>query len=119
MNGKKVLIVEDDFMLSLINKKYVELMGHKVVASVTSGADAITAAKEYDPDIILMDIRLDGNMDGIETMIESGKFCKAPVIYLTGNSDGENKGRASKTNVLAFCVKPVHFEQLQEYFSKI
>ena len=119
MTQKKVLIVEDDFMLSLINKKYVELMGHKVVAAVTSGAGAIEAAKEYKPDVILMDIRLDGDMDGIDAMNEIAKFSGVPAIYLSGNSDNENKTRAAKTNMIAFCVKPIHLEQLQEFFNKI
>ena len=119
MSSKRILIVEDDFMLSLINKKYMELMGHTVVASVTTGAAAIEATKEHKPDVILMDIRLDGKMDGIETMNEIAKFSSVPAIYLSGNSDFENKERAAKTNMLAFCVKPIHFEQLKEYFSKI
>ncbi len=116
---KKVLIVEDDFMLSMINRKYVELMGHVVVDSVTNGADAIDAAKKHSPDVILMDLRLDGDMDGIQAMIEIAKFSEAKAIYLTGNSDEENKGRAQETNMLAFCVKPVHFEQLQQLFSQL
>lgn len=116
---KKVLIVEDDFMLSMINRKYLELMGHKVVGSVTNGPDAIEAVKQHNPDVILMDLRLDGEMDGITAMEEIAKFSKVPAIYLTGNSDEENKTRATQTNMLAFCVKPVHFEQLQQLFLKI
>jgi len=114
---KTVLIVEDDFMLSMINRKYIELMGHKVVSCVTNGPDAIEAVREHDPDIILMDLRLDGEMDGIDTMLEIAKISKAFAIYLTGNSDYENKSRAQQTNMLAFCVKPVHFEQLQQLFA--
>ncbi len=119
MDVKKVLIVEDDFILSLINKKYVELMGYKVIASVITGLDAIAAVREHKPDVILMDIRLEGEMDGIDAMMEIAKFSTVPVIYLSGNSDIENKERAAKTNMLAFFVKPIHFEQLQELFSKI
>ncbi len=119
METKKVLIVEDDFMLSLINKKYVELMGHNVVAAVTNGIDAIKAVKDHSPDVILMDIRLDGTMDGIDAMNEIEKFSAVPVIYLSGNSDAENKARAAKTHMIAFCVKPIHLEQLQEFFTKI
>lgn len=119
MKIKKVLIVEDDFMLNLINKKYIELMGHKVVAAVTNGADAIEAARIHKPDVVLMDIRLDGKIDGIDAMLEIAKFSNVPAIYLSGNSDNENKDRAAKTNMIAFCVKPVHFEQLQEFFLKI
>lgn len=117
--GKKVLIVEDDFMLSMMNRKYVELMGHSVVDAVSTGKEAIEAARRHRPDVILMDLRLDGELDGIETMKEIGKFCDARAIYLTGNSDEHNRSRASQTNLLAFCVKPVHFEQLQLIFSKL
>ncbi len=119
MKIKKVLIVEDDFMLNLINKKYIELMGHKVVAAVNNGAEAIAAAREHKPDVVLMDIRLNGAMDGIDVMTEIAKFSNVPVIYLSGNSDNENKERAAKTNMIAFCIKPIHFEQLQEFFLKI
>jgi CheY-like chemotaxis protein len=106
-------------MLSMINRKYLEMMGHLVVDSVTNGPDAIEAVKKHMPDIILMDLRLDGQMDGIETMLEISKFSNASAIYLTGNSDEENKSRAQQTNMLAFCVKPVHFEQLQQLLGKI
>jgi len=116
---KKVLIVEDDFMLSMINRKYIELMGHEVVDCVTSGPEAVEAAKKHKPDVILMDLRLDGEMDGIETMQEISKFSESKAIYLTGNSDEENKSRARQTNMIAFCVKPVHFEQLQQLLGKV
>lgn len=119
MSAKRVLIVEDDFMLSLINKKHIELMGHKVVASVTNAAEAIEAVKEHAPDVVIMDIRLEGKMDGIDAMEEIGKFSPVPAIYISGNSDKKNKDRAAKTNMLAFCVKPIHFEQIQELFDKI
>ncbi|HKC69857.1 MAG TPA: response regulator [Bacteroidia bacterium] len=115
----KVLIVEDDFMLCLINKKSIELIGYTVVATATNGTDAIEAVKKHNPDVVLMDLRLDGEMDGIDTMNEIAKFSNIPVIYLTGNSDEINKERAAKTNVLGFCVKPVHFEELRVLFSKV
>lgn len=115
----KVLIVEDDFMLCLINRKSIELIGYHVVATATNGQDAIKAAKKYNPDVILMDLRLDGEMDGIDTMNEIVKFSDVPVIYLTGNSEEVNKDRAAKTNLLGFCVKPVHFEELKALFSKV
>lgn len=114
---KRVLIVEDDFMLNLMNKKYVEMIGHKVVAAVNNGTDAINAAKEHKPDVILMDIRLEGEMDGIDAMLEIEKFSSAKVIYLTGNSGEVDKNRASKTNMIGFCVKPIHLEKLQGLFN--
>ncbi|MGZ3864916.1 MAG: response regulator [Bacteroidia bacterium] len=119
MSGKRVLVVEDDSMLSFMHKKILEKMGHKVVATVNCGEDAITAAKEHEPDIILMDLILKGRMDGVETMTTIGKFSPVPVIYLSGNSYEDYKERAAKTNMIAFCSKPVHIEGLQKYFSTL
>lgn len=115
----KVLIVEDDYMLALINRKNVELLGYTVVAAVTNGEAAIEAVKKHTPDVVLMDLRLEGDKDGIDIMMEIGKFSTVPVIYLTGSSDTVNKSRASQTNTLAFCIKPVHFEELDALFKKI
>lgn len=114
---KKILVVEDDLLLSMLNKKHLQQMGHTVVNAVTNGKDAIESVIRDKPDIILMDIRIKGDMDGIETMMEISKFSNVPVIYLTGNSNEDSKARAVKTNMLAFCLKPVHFEELQHIIS--
>jgi CheY-like chemotaxis protein len=114
MGTRKILIVEDNAILSLINKKHIELIGLKVIAVASNGLDAIEAARKHEPDVILMDIKLKGEMNGIEAMIEIGKFSKAPAIYLSGNSDVATRAEALKTNMIAFCVKPVFFEELQK-----
>lgn len=116
---KKVLIVEDDMILSMVNKKYVELLGHKVAQAVRSGQDAIDAVKKYHPDIILMDIRIEGQMDGIEAMKEIRKFSEVPVVYLTGNSEPITKQRAEQTNMLAFCIKPISLDDLKNILDKL
>jgi len=110
---KKILIVEDDMILSMVNRKYVESLGHTVVQSVRTGIAAIEAAKKHNPDIILMDIRIEGEMDGIEAMEEIRKFSNAGVIYLTGNSEPATKARAEQTSMLAFCIKPISLDDLK------
>jgi|ERR1700744_789080 len=115
----KVLIVEDDLILCLLNRKNVELLGHTVVATATSGLAAIEAVKEHNPDVILMDLRLEGELDGIDTMNEIAKFANTPVIYITGNSDERSKERAAETNLLGFCIKPINFQQLQMLFLQV
>lgn len=115
----KILVVEDDYVLRMINEKSLELMEYHVVACISNGIDAIEAVKKHKPDVILMDIRLEGDLDGIDTMHEIDKFSKVPVIYLTGNSNALNRIRAAKTNMLAFCVKPVHFEELKKLLSLV
>lgn len=113
---KKVLIVEDELILTMLNKKYMEQLGFNVVASARNGLDAIAAAKKHKPDFILMDVRIDGDIDGIDAMQEIRKFSEAAVIYVTGNSDPATKKRAEKTNMLGFCIKPISFEDLKELF---
>ena len=110
---KKILIVEDDMILSLVNKHYVETLGHQVVLSVRNGLDAIAATKKYNPDIILMDIRIEGELDGIEVMERIQLFSDVKVIYLTGNSEPSTKQRAEKTNMLDFCIKPVSLNDIK------
>lgn len=103
----------------MINRKHLELMGHVVVDSVPSGEAAIESARKHMPELILMDMRLEGKMNGIEAMMEIGKFCNAYVIYLTGNSEKEFKEQAMQTNMLAFCLKPIHLEELTGIINKI
>jgi two-component system, response regulator PdtaR len=110
---KNILIVEDDLILAMMNAKFIESLGHAVINNVQTGEEAVEFAKENDFDLVLMDIRLKGKMDGIEAMHEINNFKKIPAIYISGNSDPETKQRASETNMVAFCVKPFSYEELQ------
>lgn len=111
---KKILIVEDDMILTMLNKRYVQLLGHEVVDCVRNGIDAISSVKKHDPDVIIMDIRIKGSIDGIETMEEIRKFSNVAVIYVTGNSEPMTKARAEHTNMLGFCVKPISLNDLKD-----
>jgi len=84
------------------------------------GEMAVTSVDEMPVDLILMDIMLEGNMDGIETMqaIQT-KHNSIPVIYITGNSDESTKSRASATNYIAYLIKPVTYNRLQQIISAL
>ena len=116
---KKVLLVEDDFILAMVHRKYLEKINCEVIGSVVSGEEAIQSALKNSPDFILMDIRLEGSMDGIEAMIEIQKEQNIPVIYVTGNSELSTLEKASKTNMKGFLVKPLHLEELKRIVGKI
>lgn len=116
---KKVLLVEDDFILALVHRKYLEKISCEVVASVTNAAEAIEFAIANNPDFILMDIRLEGEMDGIEAAIEIQKHVDIPVIYVTGNSETSVLEKASKTNMKGFLIKPLHIEELKKIVDSI
>jgi two-component system, response regulator PdtaR len=110
---KKVLIVEDDMIINMVHAKYVKIFGFEVVGTAKTGAEAIDLARKHNPDIILMDIKIQGQMDGIDAMLEISKFCNAKVVYITGNSDKVLKTRAAGTNIIGFCVKPINMNELK------
>jgi CheY-like chemotaxis protein len=116
---KKVLIVEDDMILAMINRKYLERIGCSVVASVVTGPAALIAVKEFAPDVILMDIRLDGEMDGVDAMRAIRQFSEVPVIYVSGNSEPAIRERAEKTNMFGFLIKPLDFGALKLLMEKL
>lgn len=110
---KKILIVEDDPILALVQTKFIQKMGFEVLDAVASSTEAIAAAKELLPDIIIMDMRIEGDLDGIQTMQEIQKFSAVPVIYLTGNSEMAMLERSKETNMKGFLVKPVNYQELE------
>lgn len=112
MAKKKILIVEDEMIISLMLEQMVTQMGHEVLAKATSGEKAIEHALELQPDIILMDIRLQGKMDGIQAISEIQKKINVSVIYITGNTDQMYRTRIQETEYLDFLVKPVTRNQL-------
>lgn len=92
----------------------------EVIATVTEGGEAIRLAKELTPDLILMDIMLEDDIDGIEAMITIQKEdIKSPVIFITGNSDSYNRDRAEAVNYVDYLVKPISFSILKDSVDKL
>lgn len=115
---KGVLIVEDELIIAMMIEKMIQNLGHSVVAKVTTGEEAIQAVEDYKPDIILMDIRLQGEMDGIEAMSEIRQNSDAPVIFVTGNSDESYRRRVEESDPLDFLTKPITLNDLSRSFTK-
>ncbi|MDR8389655.1 response regulator [Aliifodinibius sp. S!AR15-10] len=120
---KKVLIVEDDLILNLLYESYLERLDFQTEGELVYGKTAIEAAKNIDPDLIIMDISLEGDIDGIDAMLEIRKFSDVPVIYITGNSDPYHVERAKETNYLDYLTKPIEFDDLkksvEKHFNKV
>ena len=114
-----ILIVEDDKVLSLLLSRMVQKIGHSVVGTAVAGNEAVNKATSLKPDLILMDIMLEDDVDGIDAMksLRSSDI-QIPVIFITGNSDIYNKERAKETNYIDYLVKPISFELLKETISK-
>ncbi|MBD2253320.1 response regulator [Nostoc parmelioides] len=108
----QVLIVEDEFILAFDLKEKLDNLGHKVIDIVDSAEEAIKTAIEFHPDLILMDIRLRGKMDGIEAAREIWTYLRIPIIYVTGHSDKSTVERATEIFTFGYVLKPVSEENL-------
>lgn len=106
MTRARVLVVEDEGVVALALRRCLEGLGHEVTGCAATGEDAIRRAREAEPDIILMDIRLKGAMDGIQTAERILGTQKIPVIYLTAYSDEETLRRARCTDPYGYLLKP-------------
>lgn len=102
----RILIVEDDMIIAANISLQLTKLGYEVTGIESRGEDAINHAKENQPDIILMDIRLKGEIDGIETAKSIQKIFDIPLIYLTANSDEKSFQKAKATHPYAFISKP-------------
>ena len=106
MTKARVLVVEDEGVVALALQKCLTHLGHEVVGAVATGEDAIRKARELEPDVILMDIRLRGRMDGIDAASKISKGMGLPVIYLTAYSDDKTLERARGTEPFGYLLKP-------------
>ncbi|MDI6401415.1 response regulator [Balneolaceae bacterium ANBcel3] len=116
---KRIVLVEDDFIIALLLEKQIQRMGYVVADKIDNGEAAIETIKNNQPDLVLMDIKLVGDMDGIDAMNEIRKFSDIPVIYLTGNADENTKKRALKTRPEGYLIKPVDMEVLKKNIHEI
>jgi len=113
MAGEKILLVEDDDVIAKVADWRLKNLGYTVCGRATSGAEAMELVVNARPDLVLMDINIKGDVDGIETakMIKGG--FKIPVVYVTSHSDGPTLERAKATHPDGFIVKPFDDKDLR------
>ena len=109
---QKIIIVEDEAVTALNLKYDLEDLGYEVLGTVDTGDEAIEISKELFPDIVLMDIKLKGNMDGITAAKEIGEF-GIPIIFLTGNTDDLTAFEALKAVPYGYLSKPYSTKDLE------
>ena len=102
----KILIVEDESIIALYVKRSLLEAGYEVVAIVASGEEAVESAATYQPDLILMDIRLRGSIDGIEAARQIGEQSDVPIVFLTAHPDRDTLNRAKATDPFGYLIKP-------------
>jgi PAS domain S-box-containing protein len=112
MYKASILIVEDNNIVMLELKDRLEEMGYNILDTCSSGPDAIKKAELHKPDLILMDIRLKGDMDGIETSAAIREKMEVPIIYLTAHADDNTLQRAKITEPYGYIIKPFEEREL-------
>lgn len=113
MEDIKILVVEDENIIALNIKKKLKSFGYTVPAIVSTAEDAIKMTEITFPDLILMDVMLKGEMDGVQAIEEIRKKFDIPVIYLTAYSDDEVLERAKLTQPYGYIVKPFKANDLR------
>jgi len=106
MDKVKIFITEDEYIVSLDLQSRLEVMGYEIVGKATSGEETLIKLLSVEPDIILMDIILDGKMDGGEAASEIKTKYGIPLIYLTAQSNLDIFDKATKTEPYAYIIKP-------------
>lgn len=114
-----VFIVEDDRVLSLILSRMIKKMSYEIAGSATTGSESIELIKELRPDLIVMDISLKDDIDGITVTQTIKQFYSPAVIYVTGNSDSKNRNRAKEFGYHEYLIKPISFEELKTSFNTL
>jgi len=107
MSEQKILIVEDEFLIARDLSKKLENMGYQVVDIVSSGQSALNAIADNPPDLILMDIVIKGNHDGIDTAKVIEEKFHIPIIYVTAYADDATMDRVKQTGAYGYILKPV------------
>ncbi|WP_292377269.1 response regulator [Methanosarcina sp. UBA289] len=111
----RILVVEDEHIVAMGIKKMLKSLGYTVTGIASSGEDAISKAESTFPDVVLMDIMLKGDMDGVEAAMEIKKMFNVPVVYLTAYSDSKILERAKRTEPFGYIIKP--FDEKDLYSS--
>ena len=107
------LVVEDERLVAKALQNELEQFGYSVSGIASSASEAVTQVEEHRPDLVLMDIHLKGEADGIEAAERIQSRSGVPVIYLSAFSDAQTVARASETNAFGYLIKPYEERELQ------
>jgi CheY-like chemotaxis protein len=106
VSGTRVMIVEDEAVVALHLRQELNRLGYTVAGTATAGDQALKMIEEVFPDVILMDIHIQGEIDGIETASRIPRYLHVPVIFLTAYSEDVTLKRAGETHPYGYLIKP-------------
>ena len=103
MSNARIMLVEDERIVALHLQQQLATFGYDVVANVANGTQALQKIEETQPDLVLMDIHIEGEIDGIDTAARIPSSYHIPVVYLTAYSEEATLERARATSRTAIC----------------
>ncbi|MDY6782793.1 MAG: EAL domain-containing protein [Cyanobacteriota bacterium] len=109
----KILVVEDESIVAQDIQDTLENLGYEVPETSDSGENSITLAEKIDPDLILMDVRLLGDMDGIEAAQIITKRFDIPIVFMTAYADEDTLARAKLAQPFGYIIKPFEERELR------
>ncbi|HNX24387.1 MAG TPA: response regulator [Spirochaetota bacterium] len=114
MDRKSVLIIEDEMIHGMLLKSSIENSGYRVLDIISRGEDAVLAAIDHKPDLIITDILLKGTLSGVEAIEQILCHINIPFIFLTAISDSRIMNKATNTSPSAIINKPYDMKILLE-----
>ena len=114
MAGEKILVVEDESLVARDLEQTLQRLGYEVVGIARSGAEAVGKAGETRPDLVLMDISLQGDSDGVQAAEVIGRRFGTPVVFLTAHTDKGTVIRAQTAKPAGYLAKPFSPDKLNE-----
>jgi DNA-binding NarL/FixJ family response regulator len=114
MAKASIMIVEDEGVVSIDIRNILRRSGYDIAAVAFLGEEAVKKAEEAHPDVVLMDIGLKGEIDGIEAAKKIRERHQIPVIFLTGFADENTLAKAREADPSGFIIKPINEEELRK-----
>lgn len=111
-NRPKILVVEDEQVVALDLEQSLTGLGYEVVAVTHSGQSALQHAEQWGPDLVLMDIQLEGTLDGIAAAQKIRERWQIPVVFVTANTNEETLARAKAAGPYGYLLKPFRPKEL-------
>ncbi len=112
-NPQKILIVEDELLVAISTQSLLRSLDYEVTGIADTGKDAVRLAQTTSPDLILMDLRLRGPLDGIATAKEIQRSLSIPIVFVTGFGNEDVRRRGHAIGSFAYLSKPYSPEMLQ------
>jgi CheY-like chemotaxis protein len=114
ISGKKILIVEDEIIIALSLGELLEHWAYELCEPATSGKEAVGKAESEQPDVILMDVNIKGEIDGIQAAREITSRFNIPIIFMSGYPESEIREKARINSAVEYLSKPLDYDKLRK-----